>query len=62
VQHRLAWFRAEYADRVKTKLDMGKSCVRFKKMEHIPYDLVGELVARVTPADWIATYEGAFKR
>ena len=39
------WFTAEYAKHCKTKLDMGKSCVRFKKMDDIPYELIGELAS-----------------
>jgi uncharacterized protein YdhG (YjbR/CyaY superfamily) len=58
----LGWFTSEYAKRVPTKLDMGKSCIRFKKMQHVPYHLIGELVAKVSVADWIATYERAVKR
>lgn len=58
----LAWFREEYAKRVPTKLDMGKSCIRFKKLDQIPYDLVGELMGKITPEDWVATYEASVKR
>jgi hypothetical protein len=41
---------------------MGKSCVRFKKPEDIPLDLIGELVSKMTPQDWIALYEKNLKR
>jgi uncharacterized protein YdhG (YjbR/CyaY superfamily) len=58
----LEWFRAEYAKRVPTKLDMGKSCIRFKKPDQMPFDLIGELMARITPEDWVATYEANVKR
>ena len=58
----MEWFVGEYPKHAPVKLDMGKSCVRFKKPAHIPYDLLGELVARVTPQDWIALYERAVKR
>lgn len=51
------WFVGEYAKYVKTKLDMGKSCIRFKKMESIPYELIGELCAKMTVDDWVALYE-----
>ena len=47
----LQWFTSEYAMRCKYKLDMGKSCIRFKKMDDIPYDLIGELVAKMTVGD-----------
>jgi hypothetical protein len=57
-----AWLVEEYPKHSKTKLDMGKSCIRFKKPEHIPVDLVGELVAKMSPEQWITIYERAFKR
>lgn len=56
------WFVAEYPKHVKTKLDMGKSCVRFKKMETIPYELIGQLATKMTPQDWIALYEANLKK
>lgn len=56
------WFVSEYPKHCKYKLDMGKSCVRFKKMNDIPYELIGELVAKITPDDWIETYEKNIKR
>jgi uncharacterized protein YdhG (YjbR/CyaY superfamily) len=51
------WFTEEYAKQSKTKLNMGKSCIRFKKPEHIPYDLIAELATKITPEQWIKTYE-----
>ncbi len=57
----LEWFTTEYAKRVKGKLDMGKSCVRLKKMDQIPYDLFGELASKLTAQEWIEVYEKAFK-
>lgn len=56
------WFTTEFAKRSKAKLDMGKSCIRFKKVEGIPFDLIGELVAKTSVIDWIATYEKNYKR
>lgn len=56
------WFVEEYGKRCKYKLDMGKSCVRFKKMDDIPYELIGELVQKISVEDWIKTYESAFKK
>ncbi len=53
----LEWFKSEYPNHSKRKLDMGKSCIRFKYMDHIPYDLIRELVSKVTVADWIERYE-----
>lgn len=58
----LDWFVAEYPKHVKTKLDMGKSCIRFKKMEAIPYDLLAELFTKMTVAEWISGYEKVLKR
>ena len=57
----LQWFQSEYAQQCKYKLDMGKSCVRFKKMDDIPFDLIAELMEKMTPEDWINRYESAFK-
>lgn len=56
------WFVAEYPMHVKTKLDMGKSCIRFKKPEQIPFGLLGELVSRMSAEQWIAVYEAQVKR
>ncbi|MEW5675331.1 DUF1801 domain-containing protein [Flavobacterium enshiense] len=56
------WFTSEYPKHVKTKLDMGKSCIRFKKPDQIPFELIGELVKKMTPADWILTYENALSK
>jgi uncharacterized protein YdhG (YjbR/CyaY superfamily) len=53
----LKWFVEEYPKHCKRKLDMGKSCIRFKKIEEIPYDLIAELCAKVSPQDWIDVYE-----
>lgn len=50
------WFVAEYPKHSKTKLDMGKSCIRFKKPENIPYELIGELMKRVTAKQWLEHY------
>jgi len=55
------WFVNEYPKYVKTKLDMGKSCVRFKKVEHIPYDLITELVQKMSMEKWISIYEENIK-
>jgi len=56
------WFVAEYPKHADRKLDMGKSCVRFKKMDDIPYDLIGELVSKITVDDWIERYEKVIKK
>lgn len=56
------WFVAEYPKHSKTKLDMGKSCIRFKNPKNIPYELIAELVSKITPQQWIAIYEANVKR
>ena len=58
----LEWFVAEYPKHCKTKLDMGKSCIRFTIMEDIPFELIAELATKVSVNDWIAKYEMAFKK
>lgn len=58
----LKWFTTEYPKHSAAKLDMGKSCIRFKKPEHIPYKLIGELVKKISVKDWIAVYESQIKR
>ncbi len=57
----LDWFTAEYPKHCKTKLDMGKSCIRFKKITDIPVDLIGELASKTTVQEWIDLYERKFK-
>jgi len=56
------WFVAEYSTLVKTKPDMGKSCIRFKKMDDIPFDLIGELCTKTTVDRWITLYQSTLKR
>lgn len=56
------WFTEEWEKRDMGKLDMGKSCVRFKKPDLIPFDLIGELVERISVQEWIDLYELKFKR
>jgi uncharacterized protein YdhG (YjbR/CyaY superfamily) len=55
------WFVDEYAKTNAGKLDMGKSCIRFKNMAKIPYRLIGELASKVTPQQWIEVYEKKYK-
>jgi uncharacterized protein YdhG (YjbR/CyaY superfamily) len=55
------WFIAEYTKFSKAKLDMGKSCIRFKKPEQIPFDLIAELAKKLTVESWIRLYEAKFK-
>jgi uncharacterized protein YdhG (YjbR/CyaY superfamily) len=56
------WFVNEYPKHSKRKLDMGKSCIRFKKMDDIPYELIAELCKKITVEDWINTYETNVKK
>ena len=50
------WFRQKYEEGFQRKLDAGKSCLRFKKPEHIPYDLIGELASKINAHDFAASY------
>ena len=54
------WFQEEFPKYSKKKLDMGKSCIRFKKPDDIPYQLIGELAGKLTPQKWIELYEKTF--
>lgn len=56
----LAWFEAAHAKASAKKLDMGKSCIRYKKAEDIPYELIAELATKLTPQDWISQYESLY--
>lgn len=58
----LQWFVNEYPKHSKQKLDMGKSCIRFKKPDDIPYKLVGELMKKMSAKDWINLYESKLKK
>lgn len=57
----LKWFTTEFPKHSKKKMDMGKSCLRFKKVEDIPFKLIGELVSKMTTDDWIKIYEFNYK-
>jgi len=56
------WFLEEFPKFSSKKLDMGKSCLRFKKTEDIPFELIGLLVQKMSPSDWIAMYEKLYKK
>ncbi len=56
----LNWFTDEFLNHSKKKPDMGKSCIRFKNQETIPYQLIGELAKRMSVQEWIDTYESIF--
>ena len=58
----LDWFVSEFPKHSKSKLDMGKSCIRFKKMNDIPYELISELASKMTVQDWIVCYESVFNK
>jgi uncharacterized protein YdhG (YjbR/CyaY superfamily) len=58
----LNWFVNEFPKHSKEKLDMGKSCIRFKKSDYIPFELIGILVKKMLVNDWIITYESQFKK
>jgi len=56
----LSWFEKEYIEETGKKPDMGKSCIRFKKTTPIPFTLIGELMQKISPEQWIERYEAAF--
>lgn len=56
------WFVAEYPKHSKQKLDMGKSCIRFKKTAEIPFELIGELMKKMSVDQWIDLYESKLKK
>jgi len=58
----LKWFTAEWSKHSSKKLDMGKGCVRFKKPEDVPIELIGKLAAKLTPQQWVEQYENALTR
>jgi len=58
----LDWFVSEYPKHSKRKLDLGKSCIRFKKIEEIPFDLIAELCTKIDVKEWIAIYENNIKK
>lgn len=57
----LDWFRQQYDDR-EMRLDMGKSCVRFKRLDQVPLDVVGEVIAMIPPSTYLERYEAARRR
>ena len=58
----LNWFKSEYPKHSNTKLDMGKSCIRFKKFNEITYELIGILSNKMTVKNWIDIYEQNIKK
>lgn len=57
----LDWFVSEFSKYSKLKLDMGKSCIRFRNPKKIPFELIAELCQKMTPENWIETYERQLK-
>lgn len=57
----LKWFEEEHRKASSKKLDMGKSCIRYKNPEDIPFGLIGELASKLTPDQWISIYEKTFR-
>ena len=53
-----AWFKERFAASGK-KLDMGKSCLRFRHVEDLPLDVIGETIARVELDRFVAHFENA---
>ena len=58
----LSWFKDEYSKFTSLKLDMGKSCIRFKKSGDIPFTLIGALIQKVSVNEWITRYEDKYKK
>ncbi len=61
-QQLLDWFIAAHAKASSQKLDLGKSCIRYKKPEHIPFELIGDLAAKMSPEQWILKYTSQLKK
>ncbi|MBC7641908.1 MAG: DUF1801 domain-containing protein [Flavobacterium sp.] len=60
--HVMDWFTTEYQKQSKTKIDVGKGCIRFKKMDEIPFDLISELMQKISVDEWIKCYETNIKK
>lgn len=56
------WFVTEYSKQFSKKLDIGKSCIRFKKETDIPFDILEKLVQKIPVEEWISTYESSIKK
>ena len=57
----LDWFTTEFPLHSKLKLDMGKSCIRFKNPDQIPFELIGKLVQKISVEKWVENYESKIK-
>lgn len=58
----MEWFVTEYPKHCSRKLDIGKSCICFKKIEEIPFELIAEICTKMTSKNWIELYENKFKK
>ncbi len=58
----LDWFTDAWNESSAKKLDMGRCCIRFKKPEDIPYELIGKLASKMSPKQWIEAYEKNIKK
>ena len=58
----MKWFAGEWPKHSSKKLDMGKACIRFKRAEDVPLELIGELATKLSPQEWVETYERALSR
>jgi len=56
------WFKSEWPKYSSKKLDMGKACIRFKRFEDVPLDLIGELATKLTPRQWVEQYKTALSQ
>jgi hypothetical protein len=61
IQDLSIWFLNEYTKHNKSKLEMGKGCIKFKKLEEIPYSLIEELSKKITVKEWINIYENVIR-
>ena len=60
--HLMDWFLQEYPKHSSKKPDLGKSCIRFKKIDEIPYQLIGELASKMSVPEWVELYEKNYKK
>jgi hypothetical protein len=58
----LSWFQKAHAKASPKKLNMGKSCIKYAKVEDIPWDLIKELAQKINVQEWIAVYEKNYKK
>ena len=58
----MEWFKSEWPKYSEKKLDIGKACIRFKRVEDVPLDLIGKLATKLTPQQWVEVYENALKQ